>query len=164
MKTRKRCSNINKLKNILLTLVLSASGIFATSVAASDKHHHLGLFVGILDDEKSDTVLGIEYEYKFDSRWGVGAVFEKANEAHNGDGITSKILAGYFHPSGGWRLGVGYGNEKVGGHASEELFRYGVAYEFHLGSIGIEPSFNIDTIDRHSVNVLWRCFCLGVLG
>ena len=161
MKNIKPCSVINKSKTILLMFVLSTCGIFATSVAASDKHHHLGLFVGILDDEESDTVLGIEYEYKIDSRWGVGAVFEKANEGHNGDGITSKILAGYFHPSGGWRLGVGYGNEKVGGRASEELFRYGVAYEFHLGGIGIEPSFNIDTIDGHSVNVYGVAFVWG---
>lgn len=139
-------------------LFLSLCGVFANSAVASDKQHYLGIFVGVLDDEESDTVLGIEYEYKINSNWGVGAVFEKANKAHNGDGITSKILAGYFHPAGGWRLGVGYGTEKVGGHASEDLYRYGVSYEFHVGGIGVEPSFNIDTIDGHSVNVYGVAF------
>jgi hypothetical protein len=133
-------------------------GIFFThNVLASDsghmKKHYVGVFAGILEGEENDNLLGLEYEFKFDSHWGVGAVYEKASDAHHGDGVTSKILAGYYHPSGGWRLGLGFGSETVGGHSSEDLFRYGVSYEFHLGGVGIEPSFNVDNIDGETVNV-----------
>lgn len=142
---------------MLSFLLLLLNGPVVNSVMASDtghdKHHYVGLFAGVLDADESDSVFGLEYEYKIDSQWGVGAIYEKASDAHHGDGVTSKILAGYYHPSGSWRLGVGYGSETVGGHASEDLFRYGVSYEFHVGGIGIEPSFNVDTVDGETVNV-----------
>ena len=155
---KRKLLNAFKFKSVSLIVVLFGCVAFVNTAAASDKPHHLGLFVGVLDDDEKDTAIGIEYEYKFDSGWGVGAIYEKAKNAHHGDGVTSKILAGYYHPGAGWRLGIGYGSEKVGGHHSEDLVRYGVAYEFHVGGVGVEPSFNVDTVDGHSFNVYGVAF------
>lgn len=40
--------------------------------------------------------VGIEYEYKFNSHWGIGAWYEDVKDAHDGDGISSTIGALYF--------------------------------------------------------------------
>ena len=136
------------------------AGLFNCSnlLASVDSHaakNFIGFFAGVLDADESDSVFGIEYEYKIDSHCGIGALYEDANDAHHGDGVSSKIAAVYYHPAGGWRLGLGLGKEKVGGaHPhSENLVRVGVSYGFHVGGIGIEPSINIDTIDGETSQV-----------
>jgi len=45
-------------------LMLLTNQILA-SETSHDKHHFVGLFIGVLDADESDSVLGIEYEYKF---------------------------------------------------------------------------------------------------
>ena len=159
MDNTKSISLNQKFKLTVSAFILISGTAFSSIALASDtshqKSHYVGVFAGILDADESDSVLGLEYEYKINSHWGVGAVYEKSSDAHHGDGVTSKILAGYYHPMGGWRLGVGFGDETIGGDHphTESLYRYGVSYEFHVGGIGIEPSFNVDTIDGESVNV-----------
>ncbi|PHS18221.1 MAG: hypothetical protein COA86_08755 [Kangiella sp.] len=142
-------------KSILFVALCFFSTISFASDSNHQKSHYIGIFAGVLDADESETLLGIEYEFKINSHWGVGFVYEKASDAHHGDGITSKIIAGYYHPMAGWRLGAGFGRETVGGaHGHiESLTHYGVSYEFHVGGIGIEPSFNVDTIDGETVNV-----------
>jgi len=151
--------NLKKIMGILGLLPLLA----LTSMniqAAGNKQHFLGAFVGILDNGETDSVLGIEYEYKFNSKWGVGALYEKASDAHHGDGISSKIAALYYHPVGNWRLGAGFGEEKIGGaHPhTEDLTRLGVSYDFHFGDMGIAPSLNFDRINGHTSKVYGVAF------
>jgi len=152
---RFRKANLSKVLSIIAVvgLSISISNNLLASEAGHDKHHFVGIFVGVFDADENDTVVGLEYEYKFNSQWGVGAVYEDASDAHHGDGVSSKIAAVYFHPSGGWRLGAGFGSETVGGHESESLYRYGVSYEFHIGGVGVEPSLNFDTVDGETVEV-----------
>ena len=158
-KTTKR-SFSNKIKNLSQLTVLSAAMLMALPSFAADTHHSVGLFAGILDADENENVVGLEYEYKINSKWGVGATYEKAADAHHGDGITSTIAQAYFHPSGGWRIGAGVGREKVGGHHphTEDLTRLGVSYDFHVGGMGIAPSINFDRVDGHTAKVYGVAF------
>jgi len=152
-------TQLKKVLNLLAFLLPLA--IFSNNLqAAGDKTHVLGVFAGILDNGETDTVLGVEYEYKLNSKWGIGAVYEKASDAHHGDGITSKIAALYFHPIGDWRIGAGFGKEKIGGaHPhTENLTRLGVSYDFHIGNMGIAPSLNFDRINGHTSKVYGVAF------
>ena len=152
-----------KLKKVLAILLCLIPFSMASNIAsaAGNKHNYLGVFTGILDSGgKSENIFGIEYEYKFNAQWGVGAVYEKANDYHDGDGLTSKIAALYYHPDGNWRIGAGFGKEKVGGYHphTENLTRLGVSYDFHIGDFGIAPSLNFDRVDGHTARVYGVAF------
>jgi len=154
--------SLTKIRRVLISSLVLLPMLLATGNlhAAGDKHHFIGAFVGILDNDETENVFGLEYEYKFNSQWGVGAVYEKANDAHHGDGITSKIVSIYYHPVGDWRIGAGFGDEKVGGaHPhSENLTRLGVSYDFHIGDMGIAPSLNFDRVNGHTAKVYGVAF------
>ena len=132
---------------VTLALLLSSTSLFASEVG-NEKKHFAGVFIGVFDNDDTESVFGLEYEYKLNSRWGLGFVYEDAKDAHHGDGISSSIAAGYYHPFGGLRLGLGLGREKVGGsHGhSEKLYRLGVSYDFHIGDFGIAPGLNLDSV------------------
>jgi len=133
----------------------AADGHQSEGHVGHDEKHHLGFFVGVLDTGKTDSIIGIEYEYRINKIFGVGVLYENAKDAHNGDGINSRIAALYYHPYGGWRIGLGAGKEKVGGSHpfTESLYRLGIAYAFHIGGIGIEPSINFDSVNGKSSSV-----------
>lgn len=145
------------IKKALIVLSIFAGAILSSIVFAESGAKHIpGVFFGVLDaDGETDSSLGVEYEYKFTHSWGAGIVYEKSNDAHHGDGVTSSIAALYFHPNAGWRLGIGAGREKVGGHHShtESLKRLGIAYDFHVGHFGIAPTFNIDRVNGENNEV-----------
>jgi len=154
-----KTSTFNKIKialtlSCLLIVLLFNANVYAAD-KKQDKKHHIGAFIGVLDNSETDTVVGIEYEFKFDKNWGAGVVYEDANNAHNGAGSSSAIGSVYYHPAAGWRFGVGAGSEKIGGPISntETLYRVGVAYEFNVGGVGIAPSFSVDKVDGETANV-----------
>ena len=56
------------------TLLLTTS---TAALSAGDKHHFPGIFLGYTDaSSETHFTYGIEYEYKFNKSWGVGAVYE----------------------------------------------------------------------------------------
>ena len=136
-------------------IAASALLLALPSQAASGQSHFVGLFAGIHDADESETILGVEYEYKFNANWGAGALYEKAGDAHHGDGIESTIAALYYHPDNHWRFGAGLGQEKIGGDHShtEDLLRLGVSYDFHFEGFGIAPSVNFDRVDDETATV-----------
>ena len=87
---------------LIVVGVIGSHSVFATEPAHGGhgdgpaKKHFLGAFVGVYDGEETDMALGIEYEYKINSHWGIGAVYEDVDDAHHGDGISSAIGAIYF--------------------------------------------------------------------
>lgn len=146
------------LRTMASLCVLSLGLLYSANIKASegntDKKHFLGLFVGVLDGDETDSLLGIEYEYKFNAEWGAGLLYEYAKDGHGGDGITSKIAALYYHPVGAWRLGAGYGKETIGGSShSVNITRLGVGYDFHIGEMGLAPSLNFDRINGQTIKV-----------
>jgi len=141
------------------TVLLSAMLLINTSyvIASSDAHHFPGIFVGYTDAaDETHFTYGFEYEYKINHDWGVGAVYEKIDDAHNGDGVTVTVAALFYHPLNNVRLGVGVGKEKLGGaHPhTEDLFRLTASYEYHIGDFGLEPTLAVDFIDGEKAYVL----------
>lgn len=133
--------------------VLTSANINAEDV----KHHYPGIFIGVTDsDNETEFTFGLEYEYRFDKHWGVGATYEEINEAHHGDGVTVKLASLFYHPDNHWRFGLGRGKEKIGGaHPhSEDLTRVSACYDFHVGRFGIAPTFAVDFIDDREAYVL----------
>lgn len=143
---------------VIPTLLLSASLLVFTSQssAAGDAHHFPGIFVGYTHAEShTEFTYGIEYEYKFNSEWGLGAIYEKTDNAHHGDGVTVKILEAFYHPTSYLRLGVGAGKEKIGGDHphTEDLYRLSASYEYHIGDFGVAPTLAVDFIDGEEAYV-----------
>jgi hypothetical protein len=141
------------------TILFSALLLITTNnVFASDEAHHFpGIFVGYTNaSDETHFTYGIEYEYKFNHTWGVGAVYEKIDDAHYGDGVTVSVAALFYHPLKNVRLGVGVGKEKIGGaHPhTEDLYRLTASYEYHIGDFGLAPTFAIDFIDDEKAYVL----------
>lgn len=149
--------------NLIPKLILSASALLlaSQSSAAGNAHHFPGVFVGYTHAEsKTEFTYGLEYEYKFNSEWGLGAIYEKTDDAHHGDGVTVKIIEAFYHPTSYLRLGAGVGKEKIGGDHphSEDLYRLSVSYEYHIGDYGIEPTIAVDFIDGEEAYVLGVAF------
>ncbi|WJG09908.1 hypothetical protein [Aliiglaciecola sp. LCG003] len=147
------------LKKLLSTTLLTC---FAFGVAAAgDEQHFPGVFIGMTNAEnETELTYGFEYEYKFNTNWGAGAVYEKTKDAHHGDGITVSLASLYYHPTQNVRLGMGVGREKLGGDHphSEDLYRLSASYDFHLGDFGVAPTVAVDFIDGEEAYVLGVAF------
>ena len=141
---------------VLATLILASTA--SLSYASSDEHHHFpGVFIGATSaDSETEFSYGIEYEYKFSKLWGAGIVFEKTDDAHHGDGVEVTLASAYLHPWKELRVGVGFGQEKVGGAHSfeEDLARVSLSYDFHVAGFGIAPTVAVDFVDGETATVL----------
>ncbi len=140
----------------LVTLIFSVS-----SYAATNKQHYPAVFLGYTKSpDSTDFTYGFEYEYKFTPQWGAGFVYEEIDDAHHGDGITIKVAELFYHPTSYIRLGAGFGKEEIGGDHphSEDLTRISMAYEYHIGDFGIEPTFAIDFVGSHKSYILGIAF------
>ncbi|MDO6834158.1 hypothetical protein Q4596_00915 [Pseudoalteromonas carrageenovora] len=138
---------------------IACSLIFLIPVAqASDEVKHVpGIFIGTTHfDSESEFTFGIEYEYKFTNEWGAGVVYERTNDAHHGDGTAVVLASLFYHPTKNIRLGVGFGEERIGGgHPhNEDLYRISSAYDFHVGAFGIAPTVAVDFIDDEEAIVI----------
>lgn len=121
------------------------------SLASGDAKHIPGVFVGATRiDSETDFTFGIEYEYKFNQNWGAGAVYERTNDAHHGDGVGVWVVSAFYHPVTNVRLGLGAGKERVGGgHPhTENLVRASASYDFHVGDFGVAPTIAVDFVDN----------------
>ena len=150
-------NSLKKIRIFGFSCCLLAGYILSNPVLAAEKSHYdthqIATFIHVLDNSETETVINIEYEFKFDQNWGAGVIYEDVNDTNNG--TSSTIGSVYFYPSAGWRFGLGAGNEKPAGFKSqpETLYRIGVAYQFNVGNIGIAPSFNVDKVDGEIANV-----------
>tara|TARA_R110002167_G_scaffold71995_1_gene202861 strand:+ start:743 stop:1207 length:465 start_codon:yes stop_codon:yes gene_type:complete len=138
-------------------LLISSCGVRA----ADDAHHFPGIFIGYTNAlDETHFTYGVEYEYKFEQTWGLGAVYEKTDNAHHGDGVTVALAQFFYHPLSNVRIGLGLGKEKIGGaHPhSQDLYRISANYDFHVGDFGIEPTVAIDFIDGEQAYVLGVAF------
>ncbi|MEH6518242.1 MAG: hypothetical protein V7742_16325 [Halioglobus sp.] len=54
-----------------------------------------------------------------------------------------------------WRLGIGVGQEEIGGSHShrETLYRASVAYHFHVGKFALSPLAAVDRVDGDNLYV-----------
>lgn len=150
-----------KIKSMIIASTFTAL-LSNTAIASSTDYHHFpGVFIGATTiDSETDFSYGIEYEYKATQLWGAGFVFEKTDDAHHGDGVDVKLVSLYVHPWKELRIGLGYGEEKVGGDHShtEDLARISLNYDFHFGDFGIAPTIAVDFVDGERATVLGLSF------
>jgi hypothetical protein len=138
-------------------LLINSSGVFA----ADGAQHFPAIFVGYTNaQDETHFTYGVEYEYKFNQTLGLGAVYEKVDDAHHGDGVTVTLAQLFYHPINNVRMGVGIGKEKIGGARphSEDLYRVSANYDFHVGDFGIEPTIAIDFKDDDQAYVFGLAF------
>ncbi|MGB2427223.1 MAG: hypothetical protein ACPH9N_06050 [Alteromonas sp.] len=124
--------------------------------AAGDAKHYPGVFIGATHaDSETDYALGIEYEYKFTKQFGVGAVWERTPDGHGGDGVNVALGSIFYHPTPEWRLGLGLGEERIGGPKVKykDLVRASIAYEMPMDEIIIAPTLAVDFVDGDKIIV-----------
>jgi len=133
-----------------LTLALLMNTPFL-SHAKEHATHYPGIFLGSTKfDGETNFTYGLEYEYRLTSSWGLGGAYERINKAHHGDGATVWTAMGFYHPMKSIKLGIGVGQERLGGGhpKNKELIRFAAAYEYHLTDrIEVAPTIDIDLID-----------------
>ena len=141
---------------MLLALLVPTGARAAGGEDHGNSHpHHLGVFLGAGLETKRDGreedkgfAAGLEYEYRFHKKWGVGGVFETLG----GETIReiSLVVPVSFHPGGGWRLFAGPGYEFTE-QKDKPLLRLGVGYEFHARNWTIAPEFIADSVSGGAV-------------
>lgn len=150
-----------KFNTVLLSAIAMLAALNTNVYAADDGHHEfkqhiVGVFAGFTSvDHNTEATFGLEYEYRITELVGVGAIYEHTSNAHHGDGTSIYMGLVHVHPWQELRLSVGYGTEKIhheGAH-SEDVLRFGVAYDFHVGEFGISPAFNLDRVGGHTAKV-----------
>ncbi len=118
-------------------------------------HHHLGPFIGSgwetkREGEENDKGLavGVEYEYRFHRKWGIGGVFETLGD----DTIReiTMVVPVSFHPAGGWRLLAGPGYETTE-KKDKPLLRLGVGYGIHPPKWSIVPEGFADFVEGGAI-------------
>lgn len=146
------------MRNKILKCIACSLIFLIPAAQASDEVKHLpGIFIGTTHfDSESEFTFGIEYEYKFTNEWGAGVVYERTNDAHHGDGTAVVLASLFYHPTKNIRLGVGFGEERIGGgHPhNEDLYRISSAYDFHVEDFGIAPTVAVDFIDDEEAIVI----------
>ncbi|GHB78960.1 hypothetical protein GCM10008107_30660 [Psychrosphaera saromensis] len=150
------------MKNKTLGIISLLLMPLAANVQASDEVKHIpGIFIGATHfDSETEITFGLEYEYKIDHQWGVGAVYEKTSEAHHGEGVSVSLISAFYHPNNNVRLGLGLGQERVGGYHphTENLYRVSAGYDFHVERFGIAPTVAVDFVDGEEALVFGVAF------
>lgn len=120
-------------------------------------HNTLGIFLGLTyeHDEKRETI-GIEYSYRINRYWSVGALVERA-ERDKSSTLTNIFL--HIWPTEFLYIGGGLGR-KDPGDERQTTYRATIGYEIELGqSWSFSPQINVDFIeDEENEEVLGFVF------
>lgn len=132
--------------------------------------HHFSVFLGVTDgeiekeapvegesgggevvfeDQRAFTV-GLDYEYRLNKRWGVGALIDFAGKDFR-SWVAGVPLV--LHPGGAWKLYAAPGLEDKETEDAAFLVRAGVMYDFEIGGFSVAPAFNVDFVDSEEVLV-----------
>ncbi len=129
---------------------------------ATDGHEYeeniVGLFVGLAKEGRRENgfALGVEYEYRLNSQFGIGAIAE-----HTFGDIDAWVFAIPFaYHSGRWKMYMAPGLED-GDAGTESLVRIGAEYGFHRGKWEIAPQIDVDFVDGEEIFVIGVVFARG---
>jgi hypothetical protein len=112
--------------------------------------HHVALFVGASNnDHEIDLSLGAEYELRFRRIVGGGVLIDRAGGRA---GSTVVGVGVWIHPVGDFKFLLAPGLE-FRNDSTEFLVRVGAAYDFHIKSFSISPTFNVDFVDSEEILV-----------
>lgn len=135
-------------KKLLLCFICA---IYVLPVFANDDYHHYpGVFVGTTHNNNTFfTTVGLEYEYRTSSSTGVGLAYEHISDYHDGAGADLLALQLFYHPNTHIKLGLGFGQERIGGHhaRNDTFYRLSAAYEYHVEPFEIEPTVDFDVMN-----------------
>ena len=142
---------LGRLVVVVIGFVVLSCAAATPTRAAELPHHHLAVFLGSGVESKPGRqdeqgfAFGVEYEFRFHERWGVGAVVEALGQ----DTVRNVLVVApfSFHPGKGWRLVVGPGVEFT---PTKDKFavRLGTGYEFHISEHWtVAPEFFLDLIE-----------------
>lgn len=108
-------------------------------------HHTLGVFIGDTTETRRNQglTLGLEYEYRMNERFGVGAIFEHVA----GDFDTNVVVLPVALHRGPWKLYAGPGVEDSEEEGSTFLMRVGLEYGFHFDAYEVSPQIDVDFVD-----------------
>lgn len=124
-------------------------------------HHHLAVAGGAAfkaEKPKSAWFLGVDYEYRFNPKIGLGGYYEETLGDFNLQALGIML---FFHPTESLKLAAGGGVErKLGGGHDKALIRFQVAYDFHAGQVTYGPMAAWDLIEDQS-NVVYVGFGVG---
>ena len=140
-------------KLVALSLVLlfgTATAISAGESTDEQEHaipgHYIEATLGVAyNDGTMGSFTGLEYEYRFNPLFGVGAF---ADTTFDGFDLAAVGAVTNFHPTDRWKLLAGLGVErKLAGGKDKALFRVGAAYEFGVGNGTISPMIAYDFLE-----------------
>jgi hypothetical protein len=116
----------------------------ATAEESHGHKHDASVFVGGTHTDHDDGfTIGLEYEFRFHQKIGVGVSGEYASLAHD----TWVVGMGFvLHPYRGLKFVAMPGAEITNEH-EEFLFRLGIGYDIPAGDWAISPRFNVDFVD-----------------
>ncbi|WOJ95100.1 hypothetical protein R0135_07985 [Congregibacter variabilis] len=108
-------------------------------------HHTLGVFIGDTTETRRNQglTLGLEYEYRMNEQFGVGAIFEHVG----GDFHTNVAVLPVAVHRGPWKLYAGPGLEDSEEEGSVFLVRVGLEYGFHFDAYEVSPQIDVDFVD-----------------
>ena len=160
-------NSMKRIFSIVATVLLT--GLVFGDLACAQEHeasetghehheHTFGVFTGFATEGKRESgpALGLEYEYRLSSSFGVGGVAEYTF----GDLDTLVLAMPFAYHGGPWKFYVGPGLERVEGN-NEFLVRIGGEYGFHRGDWEISPQIDIDFVDGEQVFILGVTFLRG---
>jgi hypothetical protein len=125
--------------------------------------HHFSVFLGVtyFEEEKETEegghqtettgtfTLGVDYEYRLNRRWGVGALADYAGADFRAFIVGVPI---FLHVGQNWRLIVAPGLENK--DEVEPMVRFGVNYDLEVGTWSITPAINLD-INEHEQTLVF---------
>jgi len=126
----------------------------------SEFHKHVvAFFAGVAHQGARDNglALGIEYEYRLSSSFGIGALAEHTF----GDFDTWVYAVPFAYHRGPWKVYAAPGRED-GEHGGESLLRLGGEYGIEAGKWEIAPQLDLDLVDGEETWVLGVTFGKGL--
>jgi hypothetical protein len=127
------------------------------------KKHFPAVFIGATTSEnKTGPSLGLEYEYRFTERWGLGGIFEFTLENDDREFLgLVPVRFHYMNLSGIAALGFEVSRPRPTANATEEerttsaVGRLGLEYGFEVGrEIELAPNVNVD-ISEEATKLVW---------
>ncbi len=150
-------------------LLAAAAGPAMAQEHADDDHHfhhhHVGVLVGgmtpLKETSQTSWALGAEYEYRFNERWGTGLGVDFTFGDHKRTALFATGVTYRLTPALKVMTGPGFEvvekDKPEGGTKSKAYFLwgFGVAYEFHAGSLSLVPTVFLDFVGETKTNLTY---------
>lgn len=137
------------------TLFVLIHLLLCMAYAGGTKANHLAVFYGAtVHDGHPAHTLGLDYEYHMNKQFGFISLAEYI--AHEeAAGLFGGGLA--YHPFGGAKLALIPALE-MNSHHSAFVLRTNLEWAFHFDQYSASPSYSLDLVEGHAVNVFGLAF------